>query len=81
MSMRLRLKKPEDFRDLDCERIVKIFSERGYEISIRDAKEAWEAFSDSMAAGWMHLDEDDRSVFNTVLCYFEDDTEEPAENE
>jgi hypothetical protein len=55
----------------DIDRIVKIFADRGYEISHSDAVRAWEQFSDSMAAGWMSLGSDDE-VFSDVFCYFEE---------
>jgi hypothetical protein len=55
--------------DIDC--IVKIFADRGYEISHTDAVFAWEQFSDSMAAGWMSLGDDDE-VFADAFSYFEE---------
>lgn len=55
----------------DIDRIVKIFADRGYEISHSDAVHAWEEFSDSMCAGWMNLGEDDE-VFQDAFCYFEE---------
>jgi hypothetical protein len=55
----------------DIDRIVKIFANRGYEISHTDAVFAWEQFSDSMAAGWMSLGSDDE-VFEDAFCYFEE---------
>jgi hypothetical protein len=55
----------------DIDRIVKIFADRGYEISHTDACRAWEYYSDGMCAGWMILDEDDE-VFMDVFCYFEE---------
>jgi hypothetical protein len=55
----------------DIDRIVKIFVDRGYEISATDAVHAWEQFSDSMAAGWMSLGSDDE-VFNDAFYYFEE---------
>lgn len=39
----------------DIDRIVKIFANRGYEISASDAVRAWEMYSDSMAAGLLIL--------------------------
>lgn len=51
---RVRFVDPEENTYLrDCERIVQIFADRGYEISIEDAKKAWEAHSDKSAAGWL----------------------------
>jgi hypothetical protein len=58
-----------DFSDID--RIVKIFADRGYDISHSDASLAWQLYSDSMAAGWMNLGDDD-DTFNYVFHYFEE---------
>jgi hypothetical protein len=55
----------------DVGRIVKIFANRGYDISYSEAYLAWRAFSDSMAAGWMMLGEDDE-VFYDCFSYFEE---------
>jgi hypothetical protein len=55
----------------DIGRIVKIFADRGYEISHTDAVHAWEQFSESMAAGWMSLGDDDE-VFQDAFYYFEE---------
>lgn len=55
----------------DIDRIVKIFADRGYEISHQDAVRAWESFSDSMCAGWMNLGEDDE-VFQDCFSYFKE---------
>jgi hypothetical protein len=50
---------------------VKIFADRGYEISATDAVKAWEQFSENMAAGWMSLGDDDE-VFEDAFYYFEE---------
>jgi len=55
----------------DIDRIVKIFVDRGYQICHEDAVRAWEAFSDSMCAGWMCLGQDDE-VFEDCFSYFEE---------
>jgi hypothetical protein len=55
----------------DIDRIVKIFADRGYEISATDAVKAWEMFSNDMAAGWMSLGPDDE-VFQDAFYYFEE---------
>jgi hypothetical protein len=55
----------------DIDRIVKIFADKGYEISATDAVKAWEQFSDSMCAGWMSLGDDDE-VFQDAFSYFEE---------
>lgn len=55
----------------DVERIVRIFADRGYQISPQDAHRAWRAFSDSMAAGWLILGDDDQ-VFVDIFYYFDE---------
>jgi hypothetical protein len=55
----------------DIDRIVKIYAERGYDISYADAVHAWEQFSETMCAGWMMLGEDDE-VFHDTFYYFEE---------
>jgi hypothetical protein len=74
MLKKLKVKQPYNHHfeyQNDIERIVKIFADRGYEISHTDAVYAWEQFSDSMAAGWMSLG-DDEEVFNDAFYYFEE---------
>jgi hypothetical protein len=75
MLKKLKLKKRENFYfefESDVKRIVRIFAERGYEISETDAENAWEQYSDSMAAGWMCLDSEDCFVFDNCFHYFEE---------
>ena len=55
----------------DIDRIVKIFADKGYEISATDAVHAWEMFSENMCAGWMSLGDDDE-VFEDAFSYFEE---------
>ena len=55
----------------DIDRIVKIFADRGYEISHQDAVRAWESFSDSMCAVWMNLGQDEE-VFQDCFSYFKE---------
>lgn len=55
----------------DIDHIVKIFADRGYEISHTDAVRAWKMFSDDMAAGRMSLGSDDE-VFEDAFYYFEE---------
>lgn len=71
---KLRFKNPHDYHHEytnDIDRIVKIFADRGYQISHEDAVRAWEEFSDSMCASWMCLGEDDE-VFRDAFYYFEE---------
>lgn len=71
---KLKFKKPYNdhynYTD-DINRIVKIFADRGYEITSEDAFRAWEEFSDSMCAGWLILGSDDQ-VFDDAFYYFEE---------
>jgi hypothetical protein len=55
----------------DIDRIVKIFADRGYDISHSDAVRAWEQFSESYCAGWMSLGSDSE-VFEDAFSYFEE---------
>jgi hypothetical protein len=56
----------------DINRIVQVFANRGYDISYSEAYIAWRAFSDSMAANWMMLGEEDDEVFYDCFSYFEE---------
>ena len=69
---KLKLIQPYSQFESDVKRIVKIFSNRGYEISATDAENAWQRYSDSMCAGWMNLDDEDEFVFFTSFRYFEE---------
>jgi hypothetical protein len=55
----------------DIDRIVKIFADRGYEISHESAVKSWELVSDSFCCGWMNLGPDDE-VFADCFEYFEE---------
>lgn len=59
----------------DVKRIVQICLSRGHQLSYETAYKAWEQFSDSMAAGWMMLPDDDAEVFHTVMSYLTEDVE------
>jgi hypothetical protein len=70
---KLKIRQLEDhnfFYENDIDRIVRIFADRGYEITASDAAKAWERYSDSMAAGWLSLDEEDDYVFDNAMMYF-----------
>lgn len=56
----------------DIDRIVKIFADRGYEISESDAVRGWERYSEEWyCAGWMCLGSDEE-VFSDAFSYFEE---------
>jgi hypothetical protein len=72
--MRLKLKGyTDDPYSHEVNHIVKIFADRGHEISYSDARLAWEKYSDSMCAGWLVLDSDDCYVFDNLIQYFYED--------
>lgn len=74
MLKKLKVKEPYNHHfeyQNDISRIVKIFADRGYEITHTDAVHAWEQFSESMCAGWMNLGDDDE-VFQDAFYYFEE---------
>jgi hypothetical protein len=56
----------------DIHRIVEIYLKNGYEISYEDAAHAWEAHSESYAAGWLCLPGEDNEVFNDTKRFFID---------
>lgn len=57
----------------DIDRIVKIFADRGYEISESDAVRSWEKYSkEYWCAGWLTLHETDEEIFNNCFKYFEE---------
>jgi hypothetical protein len=56
----------------DIDRIIKIFADRGCEISAESAVKSWEEYSSSYAAGWLTLHETDEEIFNNCLQYLEE---------
>ena len=69
---RAKFKHPRDYYyDHDVARLVAVALAAGIEISHDDAKLAWEAYSDSMAAGWMMLDEEDAHNLANIMPYLE----------
>lgn len=61
----LKLDRDFDYPE-DVERIVKVLADRGYKCSPGDAAILWDRYSDSMAAGWMMLPQDDEDVFGCI---------------
>ncbi len=55
----------------DVERIQKILKIRGFEYSLNECAGAWDEYSESMAAGWMDLDEEDYFVYENVEPYLD----------
>jgi len=56
-----------DDRDHTIDRIVEVLAARGYTIDRAAARVLWQNYSDSMAAGWMQLPDDDEVLLWLVL--------------
>jgi len=68
--MKYVYEKEEDIHyPCDVDRIVKVFEDRGHELSRNDAHAAWEAYSDALCAGWLILPDEDEHVFETAKQY------------
>lgn len=62
-----------DFRFWDdCERIVKVFHNEGYSISLTEARTLWERYSEEAAASWIYLPEDGVKIFDCLREYWND---------
>lgn len=57
----------------DCERIVKVFHEHDYSISLTEARTLWERYSDDYHAGWLCLPKEDVKIMESLQPYFEDE--------
>jgi hypothetical protein len=77
MLKKLRYKNPYhnhhyDYTD-DIKRIISVFNERGYEMSVDLAVQVWEAVSDNYAAGWLTLRAyTDDEIFKDAMEYLEE---------
>ena len=58
-----------NWKRTDAGRIVQTLHSHGVECSETDAITAWQAFSDSMAASWMHIPDDDIELICCVMPY------------
>lgn len=70
---KLRLRDERDEYRHDLDRIIQIARSRGFDLDRETARKAWEAYSGSMAAGWMSLDEDDDAVWSSVSHHLVED--------
>lgn len=68
---RVRLTRSNDFEyRADVLRIQDALMQAGYLAYEHECREMWERFSDSMAAGWMHVPDDDAEIVASVAYYF-----------
>lgn len=56
----------------DIQRIVKVFSNHGFEISESDAVQSWERHSEMFMAGWLILPENNEEIYYYLKDYFEE---------
>ncbi len=47
--------------DVSC--LVQVAAQNGIIASPQECYDAWDSYSDSMAAGWMHFPDDDRDLW------------------
>lgn len=67
--MIVKINPDEDFQHRhksDCERIQKLLLELGYASTLKDCADLWDDYSDTMAAGWFNLGEDDETLKITL---------------
>lgn len=69
---------PEDCYAEDTKRIRDVVRAKGYQCSLEQAKALWSEYSDSMAAGWLHLPDDDDELFGCISHYIIEDSDERA---
>jgi hypothetical protein len=76
MSMKkLTLKKNiNDPYGSDIDRMRDVMRTAGYDVSRTDCSLAWDAYSDSMCAGWMSLPESDETLAYILKQYLEDES-------
>jgi hypothetical protein len=51
----------------DCERIVKVARVEGYELTLKQAEELWENFSEGYCAGWLRLPDTDERLADIIF--------------
>jgi hypothetical protein len=68
---RLKLEHQLNFSS-DVEKIVEKLASQGIRVSYPDAYEAWELYSDSMAASWMWVPDDPANLICSIMPYLEE---------
>jgi hypothetical protein len=73
MQRLVRRRSSEDLRHRqDAEEISSRLRAMGYDVSVVDCHEAWEEYSESMAASWMMLPGDDNHLLSIITSYLEE---------
>ncbi len=54
----------------DVRRIAIVSLFHGHEITYKEAEAVWKAYSDIMAASWIHLPESDDDIWNCISWHF-----------
>lgn len=72
MTTKLILKRDDSDIDHRAQEIVDHFAQCGYEISLRDANDAWLKYSELMCAGWMSPGDDPQVTVSNVMSHFEE---------
>ena len=72
-EIRLQLKRDEYLADKL--RIQQAMHHAGYQCSITEAGDLWQAYSDGMAAGWMCLPDADENIVGNLRPYFDTEWE------
>ena len=73
----MKLEKNQDYsheyhKD-DCERIQKVLLKKGYLSTLNNCYDLWDKFSDSMAAVWINVPEDDDDeIWYSISTYIDD---------
>ncbi len=75
----MKLKKLEENQDYshdeqykyDCEKIQIVLLKKGYIPTLNDCYDLWDKFSDSMAAGWINLPEDEEEIWYSINSYID----------
>lgn len=57
----------------DVDRIVKVFANRGHELSREAALDAWTGASSDRFASWLILDDDDETLFELTKKYLKEE--------
>jgi len=59
-----QLKRPEYSED--TLRVQSVAMDRGVTLTLQQAEDVWLRYSESMAAGWMNLPNDDEELWETI---------------